>query len=314
MKDCDRDRKRVLRAVRYFSFLIFNFSFFCAHAQDVEPRRWTPLPVGMNVFGAGYARTNGDAFFDPVLQVEDAEVEADTVAVSYVRSFALAGRSARFDILVPWQNIGWNGLLDGEPAAVTRVGLADPRLRLSVILAGAPAMEPAEYRSYMAANPVHTVVGAAVAMHLPVGEYLEDKLLNLGQNRYIFIPQLGAVHTRGPWSYELTGSALFFTDNDEFFDGNEREQDPIYALQGHVIRFFRPGMWASVSTLYSKGGKSKVNGESKDDERGDFLSALTFGFPLSKTQGIKLAYILGRTRRETGSDTDSFAIAWSKRF
>ena len=25
-------------------------------AQDIEPRRWTPLPLGMNIFGAAHAR------------------------------------------------------------------------------------------------------------------------------------------------------------------------------------------------------------------------------------------------------------------
>ena len=290
------------------------FQYNPVHAQDVEPRRWTTLPVGTNVIGAGYVRSNGDVFFDPVLQVQDAEVDAHTVAVSYVRTFALAGRAARFDLLIPWQDIRWKGLLDGVPASVTRIGHADPRLRLSVNLVGAPAMELDDYRNYVAANPINTVVGAAIAVCVPVGEYFEDKLLNLGQNRYTFVPQLGAVHTRGPWSYEVTGSALIFTDNDEFFGGQKREQDPIYALQGHVIRVFRPGLWASASALYAKGGKSTVDSERKDDERGDFFAALSFGFPVGQNHGVKVAYILSRTRRNTGADVNSILIAWSRRF
>lgn len=285
-----------------------------ALAQDVEPRRWTTLPVGTNVIGAGYVRSDGDIFLDPVLQVEDAEFDAHTIAASYVRSFSLAGKAARFDLLIPWQNIRWDGLLDGAPASVTRIGHADPRLRVSVNLMGGPAMDLDEYRSYMAANPTNTVVGAAIAVHVPVGEYFADKLLNLGQNRFIVVPQLGAVHTRGPWSYELTGSALIFTDNDEFFSGNRLEQDPIYALQGHVIRVFRPGLWASVSAVYAKGGKAEVNGEDRNNERGEFVTALSFGFPVGRSHGVKVAYLRGRTRRNTGADTDSFLIGWSRRF
>lgn len=37
-------------------------------AQDIEPRRWTLLPVGMNVPGAGVIRTDGDIALDPVLE------------------------------------------------------------------------------------------------------------------------------------------------------------------------------------------------------------------------------------------------------
>ena len=72
-----------------------------AHSQDLEPRRWTPLPPGLNVIGAGYVRTEGDVLFDPVLLVEDAEVSGHTAAISYVRSFALTGNPARLDVVVP---------------------------------------------------------------------------------------------------------------------------------------------------------------------------------------------------------------------
>ena len=75
--------------------------FELAYSQDLEPRRWTPLPVGTNIVGLGYGRTNGDLFFDPLLEIEDAEVDVDTVGFKYVRSFLLAGKLARFDALIP---------------------------------------------------------------------------------------------------------------------------------------------------------------------------------------------------------------------
>jgi len=151
-----------------------------ACAQDLEPRRWTPLPPGMNVVGAGYAYSSGDVFFDPVFLVEDAEVEGHTAGVSYVRSFSIGEKSARLDVAVPWQNLRWSGLLDGVPAATSRVGLADPNIRLSVILKGG-APEPGA-----ASN---TVIGAAIAIGVPLGEYLEERLLNLGQNRSVYPSQ-----------------------------------------------------------------------------------------------------------------------------
>jgi len=273
-------------------------------AQDLEPRRWTLLPVGRTVVGIGYGQTVGDVFFDPVLLVENAEVEADSVILSYVRSFELADRSARFDALIPWQDARWSGLLQGEPAVVRRIGLADPRFRLSINLAGAPNPETAESRD-------NTVVGAALEVVIPVGEHLEDKLLNLGQNRFTIRPQMGFVHTRGPWSYELTGSVFLYSDNDEFFNGNRREQKPLYALQTHLVRMFRPGLWVSLSAGYGWGARSEVNDERKDDEKGDFLAGLAVGFPVGRNQGMKLAYIRTRTRKDTGADTDTLVLAWT---
>ena len=277
-----------------------------AFTQDLEPRRWTPLPPGLNVIGAGIVGTEGNVFFDPALQIENAEMDATSAAVSYVRSFSLGGRLARFDVVVPWQNVTWSGILEGQPASATRVGLSDPTMRVSVILAGG-APDPTASSN--------TVVGAAIAVTVPLGEYQEDKLLNLGQNRYVLRPQIGFVHTRGQWSYELTGSGFFYTDNDEFFGGVTRKQDPLYAVQGHLIYSLKkPGYWTSLSAGYGGNGQSIINGNRADDSKRLFLSALSFGMPLGNRQGLKFAYIRGRTNTKNGSDTDSLALAWSIRF
>ena len=288
------------------SLCLLLISMGQAHAQDLEPRRWTPLPPGLNVIGAAYVGSEGEVFFDPALQIENAGVDADAVAVSYVRSFSLAGKLARFDLVIPWQHARWDGLLEGQPASATRVGFSDPTVRLSMILAGASPDPTAKS---------NTVVGAAIEVTLPLGEYLEDKLLNLGQNRYVFRPQIGVVHTRGQWSYELTGSGFFYTDNDEFFGGITREQDPLYAVQGHVIHGFKkPGYWAALSVGYGGNGQSIINGNRADDDKRLFLSALSVGMPLGTKQGLKFAYIRSRTNTSKGSDTDSLAVAWSIRF
>ena len=277
-----------------------------AFGQDLEPRRWTPLPPGLNVVGAGYIRTGGDVLFNPVLLIEDAEVEGHTAAVSYVRSFAIAGKLARLDVVVPWQNLRWTGLLDGTPAEANRIGLADPKIRLSMILAGGPPDPSASS---------NTVFGAAVAISVPLGEYFGDKLLNLGKNRVVIRPQIGILHTRGKWSHELTGSTFLYGDNDDFYGGSRLEQDPLYAIQAHLIRTFsKPGYWAALSAGYAWNGQSTIDGARVDDSRRLFLSALAVGVPIGKSQGIKFAYVRSRTNTNTGSDTDSLAVGWSYRF
>jgi hypothetical protein len=277
-----------------------------AAGQDIEPRRWTPLPAGLNVVGAGYVHLEGDVFFNPVLQVEDATVSGRAVGVSYVRSFAVGEKIARLDVLVPWANMRWSGLLDGAPATVSRVGLSDPSIRLSIILAGG---KPDKLASS------NTVLGAAVKISVPFGEHFDDKLLNLGENRIIIQPQLGVLHTRGKWSYELTGSMFFYEDNDEFYGGSRLEQDPLYAVQTHLIYTFdKPGYWAALSAGYGWNGESSVNGDKADDSRRLFLSALAVGVPVTRRQGLKLAYIRQQTNTNTGADVDSLTVGWSYRF
>ena len=48
------------------------------YSQDVEPRRWTSIPLGINVVGATYVYTNAQVNFDPVLELTDVSLEANT--------------------------------------------------------------------------------------------------------------------------------------------------------------------------------------------------------------------------------------------
>lgn len=283
-------------------------------AQDLEPRRWTHLPVGTSVGSFTYAYTYGDLTLDPVLMIEDARVETHSWVAAFVRAFDCFGRTGRLDLILPYQISEWEGLLAGTPASTEREGLADPWLRLSVDLIGAPALKGKEFQEYRAAHPVHTLVGAAVGVTLPLGEYDEDKLLNLGQNRFTIRPQVGALHMHGPWSYELTTSVSFFTDNDEFFGDTERAQDPLYTTQAHVILSLPSGWWGSVSGGYSWGAESEIDGQPKDDERGDLLYAASFGLPITKTQGLKFVYFRSDTQEAVGGDTSSVFVSWSVRF
>ena len=299
------------RVVAAFSLLVVAA---VAAGDDVEPRRWTPFPIGTTVLGVGVIRGQGDVAFDPVLKVEDATVKVTTTVVSLLRAFDLAGRTARVELRLPRQHAHWEGLLDGEPRTVERRGLADPSIRLAVDLLGAPALSAEEFSAYRAAHRVNTVVGAAISLSLPFGEYLDDKRLNLGQNRFAIQPQLGVVHTRGPWSYELTGSVAFFTDNYEFLVNQTRAQDPVLLLQAHTVYTAPRGWWVSLGAAYDWGGRSAVEGVVKDDYREDLLYGISAGLPLNRRLSVQVAYVANRTQTGVGSDTDNLALGFSIRF
>jgi len=266
------------------------------------------------VLGVGYVYTVGDILFDPVLTIEDAEVEQQALIVSYVRSFGVLGKIARLDVTVPQMNAQWDGLLGGSPVSRERQGLGDPRIRLSLNLTGPPAAKPKEFREYLASHPVYTVLGVGLAVNLPLGDYEDDKLLNLGQNRFVIRPQLGVLHRRGPWSWELTASTFFQTSNDDFFMGTELDQDPLYAVQAHSVRTFGAGWWASLGAAYGWEGESRIDGVNKDDEKRIVLFGASIGLPVGRNQGVRVGYLGGRTHGDTGVNTDSLLISWSFRF
>ena len=291
--------------------LLLAIACQAARAQDLEPRRWSHLPANLNVLGMSAGVSELDIFFDPALRIEDGAADVYGGGVGYVRSFGLFGKSARFDLTLPYAAGRWEGLLDGAPASVRRRGFLDPRLRFSINLLGAPALAGREYLEFRRRNPVNTTVGAALEVTLPYGDYNETKLINLGNNRLTVRPQVGVLHQRNRWQFELTGSVFLYGDNDEFWDGNRRAQDPLWFAQAHVIYAFRPGWWASLSGGYAFGGEQAINGEAKNDDRRSAYGALSLGVPLSRRQSLKITYVLSRTHVATGLDSGNLLLGWS---
>ena len=123
------------------------------------------------------------------------------------------------------------------------------------------------------------------------------------------------MHTRGHWSYELTGSVFLFDDNDKFFRDSKREQDPLYALQTHLTYIAPKHWWVSIGAAHGRGGESTINGVKKDDERRDLL----YGISAGSTRSIRVPALswltsASRTSEDAGKDTDSIALAYSIRF
>lgn len=281
------------------------------HAQDIEPRRWSHLPIGANFAGLGYAYTRGDIYLDPELKIENATFDLQTYAVKYIRSFELLGKSARVDLTQPYQIGHWKGLLNGATASVDREGLADTSVRFAVNLLGAPPLAGKEFAKYRAQADRETIVGAGLVVQLPTGKYYDDKLINIGGNRFTFRPQLGAVHNWGKWSAELTTAGVFFTDNNDFFKGKQLQQDPIYTADANLVYTFRPGLWAATSFGYAGGGTTTVNGVSSDNNQSNIGWGFSIGVPLSHAVGMKFGYVGTRTEVGTGMDTDTFVCAIS---
>jgi outer membrane putative beta-barrel porin/alpha-amylase len=298
--------------MRLVAMLVLFIVIFMSpsYAMELEPRRWSHLPIDTNFAGVGYAYTEADIFVDPVLKLVDVEMKMDTWVGKYIRSFEWFDKTARIGIAQSYQEGKWTGLLNGSPASASRHGLSDTFVRVAVNLYGAPPIKGKEFVKYRTNADVETIVGTAFVMRLPTGDYMDNKLINLGQNRFAFRPQLGVLHKRGKWTAELTGQAAFYADNDDFFNGNTLEQDPLYFLHGHIIHTFRPGVLATASLGIDYGGETKVNGVDSDNKKKDIGWAVSFTYPIEHYV-FKVAYIGTRTQEDTGFDSDSVIAGFS---
>jgi hypothetical protein len=283
-------------------------------AQDLEPRRWSHLPGGMTVVGLGYGYTDSFVYFNPFWKITDTSAGINSFAVSALYSFGMAGKSARVSFLLPYVSGRWKGNVDGEFDSVSLSGFSDPRLRLSVNLYGAPALKGADFAHYQAQHPSNTVVGASLAVSVPLGRYDKDELVNVSANRWSIRPQIGVVHSRGPWSFELTGSMFLFSDNKQFIGNTRLEQETMYAAQAHIIYDFKPGLWVSLSTAYGAGGRVYVENTKTAFEVNNWLWATNFGFPIGKRQSVRLTWLSGRTQNNVGRDSDNLLLSWSMRW
>lgn len=293
----------------FLALLLVLASNAVARAQELEPGRWNHLPINTSFLGIGYAYADGDLSFDPVLQIEDATVEIHTVALRTIRSFDLLGFSARVDLSGAYQDGTWKGTLAGAPARVDRKGWADPIVRFTLDLYGAPPLEGKAFAEYRAAHESHTIVGVGVSVQVPLGEYFDDKLINLGTNRFTIRPQLGVVYDRGSWKLELTGSTWIYTDNDDFYGGNELENKPFYTIQGHVRYNVLPMLWVAGGLAYGNGARSTVSGDRKDDRKENLVYGASVGYFLTRNLGLKVGYLGTSSLARTGTDFDSVIVA-----
>jgi hypothetical protein len=300
------------RSQRYLSYsLLFPIALgigFPCFALDMEAGLWNHIPLGSNFGGAVYAYTEGDISANPTTLLENVEMKLDTVGAKYIHTFEFQGKSARVDITQAYMKGRWKGLVDGVPSAIERNGWSDTFARFAVNLYGAPPLRGKEFGTYRAKTRDETIVGIALAVRLPTGDYMEDKLINLGQNRFAFRPQIGVVHTRDKWTTEVTAEAAFFTDNDDFFNGNKLEQEPLLFTQVHLIRKLSPGQSINLSLGYNYGGESTVDGVDKNDRNQNTGWSLGYSYPISRQSGIKISYINSRSEESTGIDTETLAF------
>jgi len=279
------------------------------HAQELEPRLYANAPTGLNFVIAGYAYTTGGVVVDPSIPLDDAKLDVHSAVLAYAHSFAAWGRSAKLDAIGSYASLSGRADVAGQTQTRDVSGWGDPRVRLSINLHGAPALTLREMGSYRQ----DLIVGASLTVWVPVGQYDEQRLINIGTHRWSLKPEIGVSQALGPWIVELVGAAQFYEDNDDFLTNSTREQEPIYSVQGGGIRIFSSGAWLALFATYFNGGRTTVDGIRGTNFKNNSRIGLTLTLPVNRNNSFKLYANTGVSTR-TGSDFDSLGIAWQYRW
>jgi hypothetical protein len=299
---------------KFYCILLFSLSLSLPvrlSAQDLDPRAYARVPVDATVLITGFNYSYGSVVLDPTVPIEDLEAKVASPLLGIARTFSLFGLTSQAFVALPFSWAEASGKVLGDDSSLTRSGFGDTRFRVSVLFLGAPAATVEEF----AKSEPQTVLGASLSVTAPTGQFFNDKLINLGTNRWSFKPEVGLSYfVNKQWLIDLYAGAWFFMDNSSFYPGNSvRSQDPLITFQTHVSYSFNPLMWAAIDLTYYTGGQSAINDVYKDDRQNNSRIGATFNLPVSRVSSIKLAYSTGAVIR-VGGNFSTISVAWQTAF
>lgn len=276
-----------------------------AAAQEMEPRAYSPAPIGTQFVLLTYGHQSGDVLLDASLPLKDVSIRFNAASVAYGRTFNLAGHQANAVVLYPYIWGTAEGTVFEDQIKVRRSGGGDVRLRFSTLLKGGAALRPKEF----AERKPSTIIGASVSIIVPTGQYDPARLVNPGSNRWAFKPEIGISKPKDRWTFEFMGGAWLFTANNSFLGNSRREQRPMASVQGSVIYTLRPRMWVSGNATFYTGGSTIINDNANADRQKNARVGATFSFPLNQRQSLKVAWAKGVTTR-IGGNLNTIVIGW----
>lgn len=283
--------------MRIFWLCLLVFTFQKAQAQEIEARMYSNAPIGINFVTGGIAQTKSGSY------------TLTTEAVNLTRIIDVFGQSGRISLLVPYAQLSGTGTLGPQNINASAEGLSDPVVKVSANLYGAPALSLDEFKNYQQ----DLIIGASLAASIPWGKYNSDQMLNVGANRSVIQPGIGASQAVGPWRLELSGMATIYTNNNNFLGGNTLSQNPMYSTETHVIYYFQNQAWISADATYYMGGQSYVNGFPINGSQENWRFGSTLSYPINKQNSIRLTGSKGIYSR-TNNSYDALGISWQYRW
>ncbi len=276
-------------------------------AQDLDPRAYARAPVNATFFVAGFSLSRGGVLTDPTLPVKDLHATVETPSLGIGRSFALFGRTAQAFAALPYSWAQVSGIALGEARDVARSGLSDMRVRVAVLVRGAPAATAGEVLK----APRRTILGTSLTVAAPTGQVFPDRLINLGTNRWAFKPEFAVSQpVRGRWLLDAYAGLWLFTDNGSFYPGTAvRSQATMGTFQAHLSYSFQRQLWAAFDATYYIGGRTTVNGVTGNDRQANTRVGGTLVLPVGRRHSVKVAVSRGAIIR-AGANFTALSIGW----
>jgi hypothetical protein len=112
-----------------------------AQAQQLEPRAYSPAPVGLNIFGLAAYYNTGNVVTDTASPIQNIHARIDIAVPFYGRTFGLFGRQASVTVATPVADAEVTGDVYEAGHSIDRTGIMDAQVRLAMNVLGGPALK-----------------------------------------------------------------------------------------------------------------------------------------------------------------------------
>ena len=283
--------------------IIFYFSAF---AQEMEPRSYSVVPVGLHAAQLSYTFSGGEVVSGLNSPLQNLNINASIIALGYVQTFSLFHKLGRISVGLPYAFLNGTAKAFGIDTATSRNGFGDGRIKLGINLTGSPVLAPKDFQQFQE----HTVLGASVVISVPIGQYFSDKLINIGSNRWGIKPEIGVSHREGRLFYEGYAGVWFYTENNQYYNKSTLSQKPLFSFQAHMDYTFKHGKYAALNGGYASGGETSLNAVQRFDDQKNWRIGATFSTPVfNKHQSVKCMINTGVATR-AGQNYTAVTIAY----
>ncbi len=261
-----------------------------ASALDDGPRMYWNAPVGLNfvqlytMYIEGNSLASNNHLYDP-----NVEADMEIVSLEYDHYFDLSGHLFLFTTVLTAGHISAE---EFNRFKQSTTGMADLYFQGTINIFGAPALNPSDFADYQQDSVLSLLVG----INVPTGEYDDDRVLNMGQNRWGLRVGLPFVQTLGVWkageitTLEILPSVWFYSDNDDYIGNRTLSQEPVYTLEGHLTQDLTSRLYGSLDYSIQTGGETSISGIKQDDDQTIDSLGVTLGYQINDQSQIIMRY------------------------
>ena len=259
--------------------LIISLYFYALHSYaDNDPRDYYPMPAGTTAITIYNQNFEGNNLYSQGKKIDSNYDFSSTYWIAKGTSYwetESMPMAAQLAIVSADLNLGWPaGGIDKRRGQK----LGDPVF----LIVAWPYVN--ENKSFW--------VGTSGWLTIPLGNYDNEELLNVGSNRWTYKHELNITYVIQPGLHaEITGAVEFYSDNKDYTsNGLTLKQDHKFILEGHLSNDITKRFQVSLDYYHHHGGEQEINDISQNNEARTHSIQFSAGYALAKDLYIRALF------------------------